>query len=78
MEKILVIEDDEVMSSLIIEILTKEGEKFKAILLGAEDNNIKFAREIKTKGKKSKTFKTGEEETISLDDVKYVKEIITF
>ena len=61
-----------------IEILTNDGEKFKAILLGTEDNNIRFAQEIKTKGKKSKTFKTGEEETISLDDVKYVKEIITF
>jgi len=59
-----------------IEVLLKEGSKFKAILLGTEDNKITFAREIKTKGKKSKTFKTGEAETISLDDVKHVKEIL--
>lgn len=59
-----------------VEVLLKEGSKFKAILLGAEGNNLEFAREIKTKGKKSKTFKTGEAETISLDDVKHVKEII--
>ncbi|MEE4258494.1 MAG: ribosome assembly cofactor RimP [Bacteroidales bacterium] len=59
-----------------IEVLLKEGSKFKAILLGTKDNRMTFGREIKTKGKKSKTFKTGEAETISLDDVKYVKEII--
>jgi len=61
-----------------VEILLKEGEKFKALLLGIEDNNITFAREIKAKGKKNKSFKTGEQETLSLDDIKYVKEIIIF
>lgn len=59
-----------------IEVLLKEGTKFKAMLIGVEDNNIKVAREIKTKGKKSKTFKTGEVEIIALDDAKHVKEII--
>mgnify|MGYP001087298970 CR=1 FL=1 len=59
-----------------IEVLLKEGSKFKAILLGITDNQITFAKEIKTKGKKSKTLKTGEAETISLDAVKHVKEII--
>jgi ribosome maturation factor RimP len=59
-----------------IEVLLKEGTKFKAMLIGLEDNNIKVAREIKTKGKKSKTFKTGEVEIIALDDAKHVKEII--
>lgn len=59
-----------------IEVLLKEGSKFKAILLGVEGNQITVAKEIKTKGKKSKTLKTGEAETISLDDVKQLKEII--
>jgi ribosome maturation factor RimP len=59
-----------------IEVLLKEGTKFKATLLGVEDNNIKIAREIKTKGKKSKKFSTGEAEIIALDDTKHVKEII--
>lgn len=61
-----------------IEILSKEGEKFKALLLGVDGNEIMLARELKTKGKKNKTFQTGEKETLSLDDIKYVKEIITF
>jgi ribosome maturation factor RimP len=61
-----------------VEILLKEGEKFKALLLGIENNEIKIAREIKVKGKKNKTFKTGGQEIMSLDDIKYVKEIITF
>lgn len=59
-----------------VEVLLKEGNKFKAMLIGLENNNIKVAREIKTKGKKSKTFKTGETEIIALDDTKHVKEII--
>ncbi len=59
-----------------VELLLKEGSKFKAILLGVEGNSINIAREIKTKGKKSKTFKTGEAEIILIDDVKHVKEII--
>jgi hypothetical protein len=57
-------------------VLLKEGTKFKATLLGLEHNNIKIAREIKTKGKKSKKFSTGEAEIIALDDTKHVKEII--
>jgi small nuclear ribonucleoprotein (snRNP)-like protein len=59
-----------------VEVLLKEGNKFKAILIGVEDNNIKIARELKTKGKKSKMFSTGEAEIITLDDTKHVKEII--
>lgn len=59
-----------------IEVLLKEGSKFKALLLGVIDGNIKIAKEIKTKKKKSKTLNTGEAEIISLDDIKHVKELI--
>jgi len=59
-----------------VEVLLKEGTKFKAILLGVEGNSITIAREIKSKGKKSKRFSTGEAEIIALDDTKHVKEII--
>ncbi|MCB2207784.1 MAG: ribosome assembly cofactor RimP [Bacteroidetes bacterium] len=59
-----------------VEVLLKEGTKFKAMLIGVENNNIKVAREIKSKGKKSKTFRTGEAEIIALEDTKHVKEII--
>lgn len=59
-----------------IEVLLKEGAKFKAMLLGVEGNSIKLAKEIKSKGKKRKKFSTGEAEMFSLDDIKQVKEIL--
>jgi ribosome maturation factor RimP len=75
-EPLLHIRQFQKMINKPIEVLLKEGTKFKAMLIGLDNNNIKIAREIKTKGKKSKTFKTGETEIIALDETKYVKEII--
>ncbi len=59
-----------------VEVLLKEGTKFKALLLDVEGNNIKIAKEIKSKGKRSKKFSAGEAEFVALDDTKHVKEII--
>jgi len=60
-----------------VEILLNDGSKFKAILLGVNDNEINVAKEVKVKKKKSKMFTTGEPELISLKNIKYTKEIIT-
>jgi len=60
-----------------VEILLEDGTKFKAILLGVNDNEINVAKEVKSKKKKSKMFTTGESELISLKNIKYTKEIIT-
>lgn len=60
-----------------VEILLNDGSKFKAILLGVNDNEINVAKEVKIKKKKSKMFTTGEPELISLKNIKYTKEIIT-
>ncbi len=60
-----------------VEILLKEGSKFKAVLLDIDDDKIKIAREIKSKQKKRKKLVTGDPETILLEDIKYTKEIIT-
>ena len=60
-----------------VEILLKDGTKFKAILLEVNDNKINIAKEVKSKKKKSKKMITGEPEIISLNDIKYTKEIIT-
>ncbi len=60
-----------------VEVLLKEGAKFKAVLLGIDDNELKVARKVKEKQKKGSKFVTGEPEIISLDNIKYIKEIIT-
>lgn len=60
-----------------VEILLKEGSKFKAVLLDVEDEKIKIAREVKNKQKKKGgKMVTGEPEIIDMNDIKYTKELI--
>jgi ribosome maturation factor RimP len=60
-----------------VEILLNEGNKFKAVLLDIDGDEIKIAREVKSKQKKKGSkLVTGEPETIALKDVKYTKELI--
>ncbi len=60
-----------------VEVLLKDGAKFKAVLLGIDNNEINVARKIKSKQKKGNKFVTGDPEIISLDAIKQIKEIIT-
>ena len=61
-----------------VEILLKEGSKFKAVLLDVEGEKIKIAREVKKKQKKKGAkMVIGEPETIALSDIKYTKELIS-